>query len=177
MAHRLRPVGLDFVGTAPVRHVSEREISAPVEAVVPRAGGRARLGPRWFAQVTAARPIDGGKGRDIRLMGGVRFRESVIAAEGPEVYAYRVDVTNVPGVRAIAEEWRLAPAGTGTRVRWTFATDGTAAYRLALRPVRAAQAKAFRDAGHGAGPEAGCGRSTACRRARGRRVSRARRPS
>ncbi|GGU09614.1 SRPBCC family protein [Streptomyces coeruleorubidus] len=145
MAHRLRPVGLDFVGTAPVRHVSEREISAPVEAVY-RALEDVPGWVGWFPQVTAARPIDGGKGRDIRLMGGVRFRESVIAAEGPEVYAYRVDVTNVPGVRAIAEEWRLAPAGTGTRVRWTFATDGTAAYRLALRPVRAAQAKAFRDA-------------------------------
>jgi uncharacterized protein YndB with AHSA1/START domain len=145
MARRLRPVGLDFVGTAPVRHVSEREISAPVEAVY-RALEDVPGWVDWFPQVTAARPIDGGKGRDIRLTGGVRFRESVIAAEGPEVYAYRVDVTNVPGVRAIAEEWRLAPAGTGTRVRWTFATDGTAAYRLALRPVRAAQAKAFRDA-------------------------------
>jgi uncharacterized protein YndB with AHSA1/START domain len=145
MAHRLRPVGLDFVGTAPVRHVSERDISAPVEAVY-RALEDVPGWVDWFPQVTAARPIDGGKGRDIRLLGGVRFRESVIAAEEPEVYAYRVDVTNVPGVRAIAEEWRLAPAGTGTRVRWTFATDGTAAYRLAMKPVRAAQAKAFRDA-------------------------------
>ncbi|GAP51250.1 SRPBCC family protein [Streptomyces azureus] len=145
MAHRLRPVGLDFVGVAPVRHVFAREISAPVEAVY-RALEDVPGWADWFPQVTAARPVDGGKGRDIRLMGGVRFRESVIAAEGPEVYAYRVDVTNVPGVRAIAEEWRLAPAGTGTRVRWTFATDGTAAYRLAMKPVRAAQAKAFRDA-------------------------------
>jgi uncharacterized protein YndB with AHSA1/START domain len=138
-------VGLDFVGVAPVRHVFAREISAPVEAVY-RALEDVPGWVGWFPQVTAARPVDGGKGRDIRLMGGVRFRESVIAAEEPEVYAYRVDVTNVPGVRAIAEEWRLAPAGTGTRVRWTFATDGTAAYRLAMKPVRAAQAKAFRDA-------------------------------
>ncbi|CAM5745930.1 hypothetical protein [Streptomyces afghaniensis 772] [Streptomyces afghaniensis] len=145
MAHRLRPVGLDFVGTAPVRHVSVREISAPVEAVY-RALEDVPGWADWFPQVTAARPIDDGKGRDIRLMGGVRFRESVIAAQEPEVYAYRVNVTNVPGVRAIAEEWRLAPAGTGTRVQWTFATDGTAAYRLAMKPVRAAQAKAFRDA-------------------------------
>jgi uncharacterized protein YndB with AHSA1/START domain len=145
MAHRLRPVGLDFVGIAPVRHVSVREISAPVEAVY-RALEDVPGWADWFPQVTAARPIDDGKGRDIRLMGGVRFRESIIAAQEPEVYAYRVDVTNVPGVRAIAEEWRLAPAGTGTRVQWTFATDGTAAYRLAVKPVRAAQAKAFRDA-------------------------------
>ncbi|CAM5735619.1 SRPBCC family protein OS=Streptomyces tendae OX=1932 GN=F3L20_22355 PE=4 SV=1 [Streptomyces tendae] len=29
------------------------------------------------------------------------------------MYAYRVDVTNVPGARAMAEEWRLRPAGDG----------------------------------------------------------------
>jgi hypothetical protein len=96
--------------------------------------------------VSAARPVDAGAGRDITLTGGIRFRESVIAAEAPEVYAYRIDVTNLPGVRAMAEEWRLAPAGTGTRLRWTFATDGTAAYRLALKVARGGQARAFRDA-------------------------------
>jgi carbon monoxide dehydrogenase subunit G len=145
MAHRLRPVGLDFVGFAPVRHISALEISAPVKAVY-RALEDVPGWVDWFPQVTAARPIDEGAGRDIRLMGGVRFRESIIAAKEPEVYAYRVDVTNVPGVRAIVEEWRLAPAGDGTRVQWTFATDGTAAYRLAMKPLRGAQARAFRDA-------------------------------
>ncbi|MFJ6556036.1 SRPBCC family protein [Streptomyces luteogriseus] len=145
MARRLRPVGPDFVTTAPVRHVFVREVAAPVAAVysalvdVP---GWAE----WFPQVAAARPVDAGAGRDITLTGGIRFRESVIAAKAPEVYAYRIDVTNLPGVRALAEEWRLAPAGTGTRVRWTFATDGTAAYRLALKVARGDQARAFRDA-------------------------------
>ncbi|GGX02910.1 SRPBCC family protein [Streptomyces lomondensis] len=146
MAHRLRPVGLDFVGTAPVRHVFVREISAPVAAVYRALCEDVPGWAEWFPQVASARPVDDGAGRDITLTGGVRFRESVIAAEKPEVYAYRVDVTNVPGVRAIVEEWRLTPSGTGTRVRWTFATDGTALYRLAMRPVRAAQARAFRDA-------------------------------
>ncbi|WP_435281460.1 SRPBCC family protein [Streptomyces koelreuteriae] len=145
MAHRLRPVGLDFAGIAPVRHVSELVISAPVEAVY-RSLADVPGWVDWFPQVTVARAVDGGAGRDITLSGGVRFRESVIAAEESEVYAYRVDVTNVPGVRAIVEEWRLAPAGDGTRVRWTFATDGTAAYRLAMKPIRIGQARAFRDA-------------------------------
>jgi prophage antirepressor-like protein len=31
-------------------------------------------------------------------------------------------------------------------VRWTFATDGTAAYRLAMKVARGGQARAFRDA-------------------------------
>ncbi|MFD5340393.1 SRPBCC family protein [Streptomyces hawaiiensis] len=145
MVRRLRPVGLDFVGTAPVRHVFVREVSAPVAAVY----GALEDVPgwaEWFPQVTAARPAGAGAGRDITLTGGVRFRETIIAADAPGVYAYRVDVTNLPGVRAIAEEWRLAPAGTGTRVRWTFATDGAAAYRLAMKVARGGQARAFRDA-------------------------------
>ncbi|MEU2915298.1 SRPBCC family protein [Streptomyces massasporeus] len=145
MARRLRPVELDFVEAAPVRHVFVGELAAPVQAVY----GALEDVPGWavwFPQVTAARPVDGGAGRDITLTGGVRFRESIVAATAPEVYAYRVDVTNLPGVRAIAEEWRLAPAGTGTRLRWTFATDGTAAYRLALKVARGGQARAFRDA-------------------------------
>ncbi|MEV0239830.1 SRPBCC family protein [Streptomyces sp. NPDC050674] len=146
MARRLRPVGLDFVALAPVRYVFTRELSAPVEKVC----GALESVPgwaEWFPRVTAARPVDAGAGRDITLTGGLRVRESVIAAEAPEVYAYRVDVTNVPGARAIAEEWRPAPAaGGGTRVRWTFATDGTAVHRPAMKAVRGGQARAFRDA-------------------------------
>ncbi|MEV7068084.1 SRPBCC family protein [Streptomyces collinus] len=145
MPRRLRPVELDFVATAPVRHVFERDMAAPPEAVY----GALEDVPgwaEWFAQVSAARPVGAGAGRDITLNGGIRFRETVIAAKGPGLYAYRVDVTNLPGVRALAEEWRLAPAGGGTRVRWIFATDGTAAYRLAVKVARAGQARAFRDA-------------------------------
>ncbi|WP_030147107.1 MULTISPECIES: SRPBCC family protein [unclassified Streptomyces] len=145
MAHRLRPVGLDFAEAAPIRHVSALDISAPVEAVF-RALKDVPGWVDWFPQVAEARPVGDGAERYIRLMGGVRFRESIIAVKEPEVYAYRVDLTNVPGVRAIVEEWRLAPVGRGTRVRWTFATDGTAPYRLFMKPVRAAQARAFRDA-------------------------------
>lgn len=62
------------------------------------------------------------------------------------MYAYRVDVTNVPGARAMVEEWRLEPAGTGTRVRWTMAVDGVAPFRLAMKAGRLGLAAGFRDA-------------------------------
>ncbi|MCT7356394.1 SRPBCC family protein, partial [Streptomyces sp. 15-116A] len=39
-----------------------------------------------------------------------------------------------------------APAGTGARVQWTFAADGTAPFRHALRLARPGLARAFRDA-------------------------------
>jgi hypothetical protein len=67
--------------------------------------------------VKAAGATGSGAGRDITLTGSVRFRKTVLAAREPEVYAYRVDVANAPGVRAIVEEWRRTPAGGGTRVR------------------------------------------------------------
>ncbi|MFJ9535712.1 SRPBCC family protein [Streptomyces sp. NPDC101225] len=146
MARRLRPVGLDFVETAPVRLVFAREIEAAPEAVFRALADDVPGWAEWFAAVTLARPLDGGARREVRLKGGTRFEETVLAAKEAELYAYRVDVTNAPGMRALAEEWRLAPAGTGTRVRWTFAADGSAPMRLVLRAARAGLGRSFRDA-------------------------------
>ncbi|QLJ01899.1 SRPBCC family protein [Streptomyces sp. NEAU-sy36] len=131
MPQRLRPVGPDFVGRAPVRLVFGRDIAAAPESVYQALAEDVAGLPQWFSAVTAARSTEGG--REVRLRGGLRFRETVLVAEEPGVYAYRVDVTNAPGARAWVEEWRLTPAGTGTRVRLTFALDGTAAFRLGCR--------------------------------------------
>ncbi|QOV40320.1 SRPBCC family protein [Streptomyces ferrugineus] len=146
MAHLLREVGLDFVGSAPVRHVFAREISAPPETVFRALAEDVPGWTEWFAAVTLARPLDDGARREIRLRGGTRFEETILAAKSPEVYAYRVDVTNAPGARAMVEEWRLAPAGAGTRVQWTFAVDGTAPFRFTFGLARAGLGRAFRDA-------------------------------
>ncbi|MXM66563.1 SRPBCC family protein [Streptomyces sp. HUCO-GS316] len=146
MARRLRPVGIEFVETAPVRLVFAREISAPPEAVFHALAEDVPGWAGWFSAVTLARPVDDGARREIRLRGGTRFEESVLMATSPEVYAYRVDVTNAPGLRALVEEWRLTAAGTGTRVQWTFAAGGTPPLRLALRLARAGLGLAFRDA-------------------------------
>jgi uncharacterized protein YndB with AHSA1/START domain len=145
MARRLRPVGLDFVERAPVRLVFAREISAPPDRVFHALADDVPGWAGWFPHVTSARPTPGG--REVRLRGGTRFEETVLAAEAPEVYAYRVDVTNAPGLRALLEEWRLAPAADGgTRVRWTFAADGNGLFRAVLRPARGGLGRSFRQA-------------------------------
>nr|WSY56984.1 SRPBCC family protein [Streptomyces sp. NBC_00886] len=146
MAHRLRPVGLDFIDTAPVRLLFAQEMSAAPEAVFHALNDDVPGWAEWFAAVTSARSLDNGAGRDIRLKGGGHFRETVIAAKEAEVYAYRVDVANAPGVHAMAEEWRLIPAGGGTRVQWTFAVDGTAPFRGVVRLARPGLGRAFKDA-------------------------------
>ncbi|MFD9434634.1 SRPBCC family protein [Streptomyces sp. NPDC060002] len=146
MAHRLRPEGLAFVETAPVRLVFAREVSAPPERVFRALAEDVSGWAEWFPAVTSVQPLDDGAGRDVRLRGGTRFRETVLLAKDPEVYAYRVDVTNAPGVRALVEEWRLSPAGAGTRVQWTFAADGNGAFRAVLRLARAGLGRSFRGA-------------------------------
>ncbi|MEV5611245.1 SRPBCC family protein [Streptomyces sp. NPDC052225] len=147
MARRLLPVGLDFAETAPLRLVFAREVSASPEAVYRALAEDVAGWPQWFSAVTSARPLDDGARREVRLKGGTRFVETVVAAEPGEVYAYRVDETNAPGMRALLEEWRIVPgASGGARVQWTFAADGVAAFRVGLRVGRAGFGRAFRDA-------------------------------
>jgi hypothetical protein len=146
MTRQLRPVGIEFVETAPVRLDFAREVCASPTAVFRALAEDVPGWAEWFGAVTFARSLDEGSRREIRLKGGTRFLETVLVAEQAEVYAYRVDETNAPGARALVEEWRLAPAGSGTRVRWTFAADGPAAFRLALSFARPGLGRAFRDA-------------------------------
>ncbi|MEU8773804.1 SRPBCC family protein [Streptomyces sp. NPDC048606] len=157
MARRLRPVELDFIAAAPVRLEFEALVAASPQDVYRALAQEVTGWPRWFRAITLARPTRGGAGREIRLVGGVRFRETVMAREPGRRYSYRVDETNLPGVRALLEDWRLTPehgpqagdAGPdegGARVRWTFAADGPAAFRLALTAARPGLGQSFRGA-------------------------------
>ncbi|MFB7462001.1 SRPBCC family protein [Streptomyces sp. NPDC056224] len=143
---RLRPVGLDFTEDAPVRLVFAARATAAPEAVYRALAEEVGGWPRWFRAVTLARPTRGGAGREIKLVGGVRFQETIMAADPGQRYAYRADETNAPGLRALLEEWRLTPAGSGTHVRWTFAADGPAPFRLALSAARPGLGHSFRTA-------------------------------
>ncbi|MER7838726.1 SRPBCC family protein [Streptomyces sp. NPDC096040] len=144
MAHQLCPVGLGFVETAPIRLVFGQEMTAAPEAVFRALAEDVPGWSEWFSAVRSARPT--ADGREVRLRGGVRFEETVLKAKAPEVYTYRVDMTNVPGPRAWVEEWRLVPSGTGTRVRMTFALDGTALFRAVSRLASPGMGRAFRTA-------------------------------
>ncbi|MFC5801830.1 SRPBCC family protein [Streptomyces formicae] len=147
MAHRLDPVQLDFVETAPLRLVFATEVSATPAELYRALAEDVEGWPAWFRAIVSARPTDGGAGREVRLRGGTRFEETIMAAEPDSRYAYRVDVTNAPGVRAMVEEWRLTPTDSGrTRVQWTMAVSGAAPIRFVMRLGRAGMGQAFRDA-------------------------------
>lgn len=146
MARRLRLVELDFASSAPLRLVFTAELAAPPVAVYRSLAEEVGSWPSWFPAVARAAPTGGGAGRTVRLRGGVRFQETVMAADPETRYAYRVDETNAPSVRAMVEEWVLSPVGPGTRVRWTMAVDGPAPYLLAMRLARPGVGRSFRDA-------------------------------
>ncbi|MFJ9112907.1 SRPBCC family protein [Streptomyces sp. NPDC102283] len=146
MARRLRTVGREFTDSAPIRLVFAAEVSASVDVVYHALAEDVASWPSWFTAVTSATPTDAGAGREVRLRGGIRFRETIVAAEPDACYAYRADQSNAPGLRALLEEWRLTPEGSGTRVQWTFAADGTGLFRLVLSLARAGMGRSFRDA-------------------------------
>ncbi|MFI6288291.1 SRPBCC family protein [Streptomyces sp. NPDC051018] len=147
MARRLQQVELGFVDTAPVRLVHSAGLSA-APALVYRALAEDVPGwTEWFDAVSRAIPTHGGAGRDIRLRIGAFFSETILATDPGERYAYRVDTTNVPGLRALLEEWRITPVeGGGSRVRWTFAADGSAPARAAVRLAGPGLGVSFRGA-------------------------------
>ncbi|MFF8831425.1 SRPBCC family protein [Streptomyces sp. NPDC015131] len=148
MARRLRPVGLDFLISAPLRLVHTSELAATPAAVYRALADDVPGTPSWWPAVTAARPTAGGAGREVRLRGGLVFQERILVSDAGERYAYRVEEANAPGLRALMEEWLLtpAPAGPGTRVRWTMAVDAAAPLRTLLRAARPGVVRSVRDA-------------------------------
>ncbi|MEW1751927.1 SRPBCC family protein [Streptomyces angustmyceticus] len=145
MARRLRPVELDFVESAPLRLVFAAEVAARPEKVYAALADDVAGWSRWFTGVARSAPTHGGNGREVRLTGGTRFTETVLAAEPDSHYAYRVDTTNAPGLHALLEDWRLTPTDDGTRLRWMFAADGPPPFRFLLTLARPGLGRAFRE--------------------------------
>ncbi|MFG2111951.1 SRPBCC family protein [Streptomyces sp. NPDC048718] len=147
MERRLSPVELDFVTTAPVRQVFTAELAAPPAAVYRSLAVEVGSWSAWFRAVRSSTPTRDGAGRTIRLSGGGRMKETIMAAVPDSRYVYRIDSINAPGIGALMEEWALSPTSSGgTRVRWTMATTGRLPYTLLLRLARPGFTWSFRDA-------------------------------
>ncbi|WP_424215120.1 SRPBCC family protein [Streptomyces sp. BI20] len=147
-ARVLRAEPVEFTTRAPVRLVFTARAAAPPAAVYEALARDVAGWPGWFSALREARATDGGAGREVVLRGGVWFAETVLAAEPERRYAYRVDTTNVPGLSALVEEWRLLPnpRAAGSLVRWTFAADGPPALRRGLLLARPGLGLSFRGA-------------------------------
>jgi uncharacterized protein YndB with AHSA1/START domain len=126
MAH-LRPVGLDFLETASHAYEYEARLAAPVAAVFAAISADPSTWT-WFPGLEPGE-YEGddapgiGTRRWIR-MGGVKYRETILAWDAPHRWAYRVDETSAPVFAALLEDWVMEPAdGDTTTLRWTFAFE------------------------------------------------------
>lgn len=147
-----RPVDLDFLNTAPIRMSFAGTLrSAPKTVFDAIAHDVADL-PRWYGVVATAEyagpePFGIGTKRRVKLIGGVAFHEEILAWDAPTRYAYRIDRTTVPGIRAMAEEWAILDTPAGTRVAWTMAIDAAlptaAAFRASAPGIAVATRRAL----------------------------------
>jgi hypothetical protein len=124
----LRPVGPDFLETAPRRFTNRAVIRRPPERVFDSiAGDPARWGD-WFPGfdhsgrwLTPDPPGEGSR-RAVR-MGGIAYDETILAWERPTRFAFRVDRAGAPFAHALAEDYRIAEHPSGSTLEWTFAID------------------------------------------------------
>ncbi|MFL6116077.1 MAG: SRPBCC family protein [Catenulispora sp.] len=138
-----RPVGPEFLQTAPQRLSFAGTLHAPPKAVFEAIAHDVVSLPHWYGAVVAAEygggpgsePPGVGTKRRVKLVGGVAFHEEVIIWDDPTRYGYRIERTTVPGIRAMAEEWAVVETPTGTRVVWTVAVDAARPMAMAFRSM------------------------------------------
>jgi uncharacterized protein YndB with AHSA1/START domain len=124
----LRPVGPEFLGTAPHRFTYRAVIGRPPERVFDAiAGDPARWGD-WFpgfdhsGRWLTPEPHGDGSRRAVR-MGGVAYEETILAWDRPRRFAFRLDRAAAPLAYALAEDYRVDAHPSGSTLEWTFAVE------------------------------------------------------
>jgi uncharacterized protein YndB with AHSA1/START domain len=123
----LRPVGLEFLETASHTFTYDAPLAAP-PAIVFAAISADPSTWSWFPGIeTGEYEGDAAPGVGTRRwvrIGGVKYRETILAWDEPRRWAYRVDETSAPVFAVLVEDWGIEPAaGGGATLRWTFAFE------------------------------------------------------
>jgi len=137
--HRLAPVELDFLTTAPVRFTYTEPLPAPA-AVVFSAISADPSTWTWFPGLADARyesppPFGVGTLRSV-VMDGVAYRETLLAWDEPHRWAYRVDESADATFLALAEDWVMQDAPEGSTLAWTFAVEPQPELREVIEGAR-----------------------------------------
>lgn len=74
---------------------------------------------------------------------GLTYRETIVAWDEPSRWSYRVDESTLPMADALVEEWTMEPRGEATLVRWTFAVDPRAFFKVSGPLAPAAMRRLF----------------------------------
>jgi uncharacterized protein YndB with AHSA1/START domain len=143
MASDLAPVDLSFFASAPHRTVREVQIAAPPEKVFDALARDPAGWGLWFpgfsknGRYLTPSPHGVGSEREMRL-GGTPLVETVIAWDEPTRWAFRVSRATMPGIRAMAEDYRITPKDGGSVLTWTVALDGAGPMKFVVGAVAGA---------------------------------------
>ncbi len=125
----LEPTDLEFFETAKHRITGSARLSAsPAKVFASLAENSDWL--KWFPMVKSIEWITGtgglGSEREVVLGGGLgHYRERYIAWEPATRYAFTMFGTTSPMFARLAEDFRLTPDGTGTKLDWVMAAQPT----------------------------------------------------
>jgi hypothetical protein len=150
---QLRPVGLEFLETAAHRFEFDAPLAAPPASVFAAISADPSTWS-WFPGIEAGAyegddPPGVGTRRWVRI-GGVKYRETLLAWAAPHRWAYRVDETSSPVFAALLEDWVVEPAaGDTTILRWTFAFEPLPETAELFAGARELIGTTFRDAAKG----------------------------
>jgi carbon monoxide dehydrogenase subunit G len=139
MADKLRPVGLDFLETAPTRVRHSVHIDAPAEAVFAAIAEDPAGWGKWFpgfsddGHYLGEPPYGVGSVREVRAAGNTVL-DTVIAWDVPTRWAFSATGGTLRGMRALAEDYRVSADGAGSRLTWTVAVDFAGPSRI-IAPV------------------------------------------
>ncbi len=137
----LEPVEESFFREAPVVITNRNVLAAPRVAVFECIAGDPAGWGDWFPGFShkgrwdTAPPHGIGSRRTVDAYRS-EYRETILAWDSNERWAFRVDATNSPLFEAFAEDYRLADAAGGTELSWTVAYRPARAMRLAAPLAR-----------------------------------------
>jgi Polyketide cyclase / dehydrase and lipid transport len=151
MPSDLRAVDLDFLQTAPYRYVSTEVVHRPAEAIFAAIAEDPSGWGSWFpgfshtGRYLSSAPQGVGSIREV-TMAGLHYRDTILAWDSPERWAFFVDRASVPFADALAEEYVISAHGHHTVVQWTFAMDPRPAFARFMPLVEFALPRLFRRA-------------------------------
>lgn len=125
--HPCRPVGLDFLESAPLRFSNSVDLAPPPEAVF-AVLARADTWPRWASVIThveytSPAPHGVGTTRVVTMRGGLVGDEEFLAWEPGEHLAFRFNASSTRSLAAFLEDYRIVPHGSGSRLTWSLGQE------------------------------------------------------
>lgn len=125
--HPCRPVGLDYLESAPAVFTNSVDIALTPEELFDVLA-RADTWSRWASVITdveytSPAPYGVGTTRVVTMRGGIVGDEEFLVWEPGRRLAFRFNASSTSTLSAFLEDYRIEPTGSGCRLTWTLAQE------------------------------------------------------